>query len=281
MDQSDKRAGPPPLCRVIPEAGLIERFFDPAQTQELSVWAKKHSIYPAAALLVAELARGSGLESDPVRADDEAFVSEAITGLRKTADTKGAVLGWLRWLCKEAPDSVVARIPAIRREVFETAFDLVFASRIGVKPSPADWRKARRAFANAVAAGPPSSADATVSASLWDYDANPGAVADVAATWLEATSLADAIEEVGWSYTRFAMCRDSLLAHDPKKKPKDDDGLEARSAQPTEEDFAMWARMHRHRSTIAKRRLREMREGLLSKLRATISATIAQQTLDR
>ena len=140
-----------------------------------------------------------------------------------------------------------------------------------------EWREARKRFrATACVEGPAPAVEAVLS-SMWDLKTTPGAIADVASTWVTESTLLDAIEQVGWSWSEYDRTQSAWdafaiefarLARAPDEDESDYDARKRaymRDNPPklSGEDFARRKSMEEARTKIAEQRVTELREGFV------------------
>lgn len=209
----------------------------------------------ALTMLFAELAHGSPL-SPSGTPEGRACFFEANLCVGLGAEQSRNVAGeWFLWLWETADHPMRATVPSGELPAYEAAIDL----HRGDTPDKAAavWRQARREFAATVPLGDDRAAGQAVAASLWDLNSAPGAMADVARTWINGASLAGAIADTGWNFEEFEACRRML------EQSEDDPGPGGLQVADIDAAFAKWAQMHGARVIIADRYVEELRAGLL------------------
>ena len=246
-------------------------FVNALRSEELIAWAKSNAFDLATVLLAARLAGGEYL--DPrIRAEGAAdFLQAAATAFLADQGRQGAPHRWLLRLYGGVPTSIRSRLVD---EGDVRAADAVMAMHkevaAGGSIDPKAWREARKRFGATVS--PATPAAQAILASMWNPETSPGAIADVAESWITETSLADAIEQAGWSrseYLAYAVVWEVFSNRRIPLEPDPDETAEAFEArqgrvlgeQPalSQQQLDMAALVYEARPPIALRRREELR----------------------
>lgn len=147
----------------------------------------------------------------------------------------------------------------------------------------ADWRQARRRFVRDVTpSASPAAVEAIVS-SMWDIGSTPGAVADVAHSWITRTADVDALAPADWTageHARVTRTWDEYgiehARHNRRRPDETDDAFGTRMQDYirdhplalSPEDFARWNAWKDHQGRLMQLRSAELRRGLLAILAA-------------
>lgn len=247
-------------------------FIDATRSTMLLEWSMRHDAEPATVLLAAELARGTEVDT----AD---FIEAFVAMVRGKHVSEGMARRFLLWLWESATGSIRSRLISERdMAASEAVMEMHRRTMTDDVVSPVEWRAARKGFAESLSPDAPRPAVEAIVASLWNLRTTPGAIADVAASWVRETALVDSVASAGWTWTAYAdvqakwdafgIAYSSILREDGE----DDAAFQARKqrymqANPpaiSEEDYALWKTMSDIRSRIAEERVLELRTGLLA-----------------
>lgn len=253
---------------------LTELFADATRSAELVDWAAEWAGEAATVLLAAQLSRGE-------EKGQAAFVMAIVQLIRSGKATEHAARDWLLWLWADAPQSIRSRLSD--ESDLRAAEEVIVMHRsaaAGVAIEASEWRVARRKFRERLSTDAPACATETVVASMWDLSATPAAMADVASTWVNETSLVDSLRPTGWTWAEYAEVQSNWDAFSiayssiPRLAGEDDATFQARKTQYmqdhppaiSEEGYAKWKAMNGHRAEIQSLRVAELRQGLLDLL---------------
>ncbi|EZP50023.1 hypothetical protein BW41_03348 [Sphingomonas sp. RIT328] len=243
---------------------------DGSRSAALLDWADGRGMSAATALLAGGLARAVEEGRD-----------EFVTGFLAVPQVAtGAALDWLLWLWADAPSSMRARLT---REEDVLAAEEVMAMhrhvRDGGRFAAAEWRAARRRFASAISSDASTQVVEAIAASMWDLSETPGAIADVAQSWINGMAMIDAIVASGWTvddHQRFEETWAAFgIAHarQNRREPDEDDAAFAARQQRymsenpiglSESDFARNSAWSDERQRRMQHRAAELRAGLLT-----------------
>lgn len=253
---------------------MTEIFTDVTREVELRCWAEQHGVEAPLILLAAELARGS-MEGQ------QAFIEEFVFAVKKKCPGKNVARQWLIWLWDKAEDSISVRLS--RREDRLAAEEIINMHRrmlVGEIISAGAWRAARKAFTGALIPDTHVAAAEAILSSMWDWDQMPGAVADVASSWIRETALFDAIERTGWSWLEYCKVQATwdafgiAFSQIAKRSDENETEFQARKRQYMElyppaisdDEYAKWKAMTNAQEKISAQRVAELRRGVLKML---------------
>jgi len=264
-------AGPGPAIAV------AELFTDGSRSAELREWAAEKGAERPAVLLAAQLARGIPYATHVTSEGQSEFVGEVLRSIDRGGARGKAARRWLLWLWAEAPDSLRSRFADEQDlRAAECVMDM-HRRAIAGEPDVSAWRHARKRFRAAVSAGAAGPAVEAVLSSMWDLETTPGAIADVAATWITESTLVDAVDQMGWSLSELERVQTAWnafgiefarIARAPGEGEAEFNDRKQKYMQEnppslSEDDFAMWKSMEEKRTLIAAGRVADLRRGLL------------------
>ncbi|QOT73842.1 hypothetical protein H5V43_16910 [Sphingobium fuliginis] len=243
-------------------------FTDGSRSAALIEWAGSRGIDAATILLAGELSRM-----------DEHGQAAFVTAIVEEARIQpGDGLRWLLWLWNDAPTPIRSRLSEERDiRAVEEVMEIHRRALAGEAVSNPVWRAARRQFAAAMTPEAPAAAVEAIMSSMWDLHATPGAVADVASTWIVQSSAADAFEPAGWTaaeHHRVQSTWDAYgieQAHHNRRLPGEDDAAFGERLQRytlenpvplSSDDFDNWRTWQAERQKIMTARVEELRAGL-------------------
>jgi hypothetical protein len=252
-------------------------FVDSIRTEELLAWAETNAFAPATVLLTARLA-GSEYLDPRTRGEGAAeFVQGVVAALPAQQGKGSAPRDWLFRLYDGVPTSIRSRLV---EDGDVRAADAVIAMHksvaAGATIDAKAWREARKRFVATISPSAPAAVVQAILASMWDLDSSPGAIADVAESWISETSLVDAIVEAGWSqpeYVSYAAIWDVFSSRYVPREPEPNEAQEAFEtrrneilSEPnpiSEQQWAMATAFYQARPPIILRRRAELRQLLL------------------
>jgi len=257
-------------------ASAPELFTDGSRTAQLLEWADANRAERPAVLLAAQLAQGVPYAPHLQSEGQQAFVDEAIAAIGRSEARGNAARRWLLWLWDQAPDCIRSRLAGDQDiEAAERAIDMHRRAIAGEPITVSDWREARKHFRAAISADAFEPAVEAVVSSMWNLEAAPGAIADVASTWITESTLADAIRHLGWpDYVRVQAVWDSFaiefsrIARRPGEgeteyNQRKHDYMRDNPPKISREEFARRKDVDDERLNIAIRQVDALRAGLL------------------
>lgn len=268
----DQDAAPPPASAEpdTATAEIVALFAEDARNASLLEWAGAQGLDLATVLLAGALARTSP--------EGQASFVAAFVAAR--ARDKEPALRWLLWLWDAAEVPIRARFSdESDRRAAEAVMEMHRRVLAGEAIGSADWRQARRRFAGAVTPQASQAAVEAIMSSMWDIGSAPGAIADVAHSWITQTAAIDALAPAEWTATEHARVTETWDAygieqarHNRQGPDETDDAFRARMQaymrdHPlalSAEDFTHWKAWQDHQRRLMQLRSAELRRGLLA-----------------
>lgn len=163
---------------------------------DLPAWSERYGLPQVLTMLT------STLGSDWVGEDaGRGYVRDLLASIPVGADLSPAAHHWVLWAWAEAPQPIgdLTRASALR-DAAGAVVKLHGDVLDGLRPDRAQWRQARSTVNAAAALASPIEAAAArvMAAGAWDFDATPGAGADMASAWADVAQ-AQVWQARGWS----------------------------------------------------------------------------------